>query len=81
MDCVRSGVHLFSMSPSGFWNDLPVEEERVPRAPVKPNYGRRELMHKPLAWVDMGELTIFLGIVYASIGCARVAILFLDWWH
>jgi hypothetical protein len=74
-----NGPHHRSMTSPGFWNDLPMEEERIPRPPMKPHYGRKEQVFNTLSWIDLGELALFLGILYTTIGCTHIMIMFLNW--
>ncbi len=67
------------MSSPGFWNNLPVEEERIPLPPMKPHYGRKEVEMNTLGWLNLSELGLFLGITYAVIGGTHLAIMFMHW--
>jgi hypothetical protein len=67
------------MNPVGFWNNLPAEEERIPLPPMEPHYGHKERVFETVGWVDIREMTVFLGILYTSIGCTHLAIIFLNW--
>lgn len=68
------------MNATGFWNDLPLEEERIHLPPMKPHYGRKGDVHySSFGWIDLGELAIFLGIMYTTIGCTHLAIMLMDW--
>lgn len=75
-----SGLDLSRpMSATGFWNNLPLEEERIHLPPMKPHYGRNEVHFSTFGWIDIGELAIFLGILYTTIGCTHLAIMLMDW--
>lgn len=67
------------MSAPGFWNNMPVDEERIPLPPMKPNYGRKENEFNNLCWLNLSELGLFLGITYAVIAGTHLAIMFMHW--
>lgn len=73
------GTPCRKMATTGFWNDLPTEEERIPLPPMKPTYGRRELEYQSMGWLNLSELGLFLGIIYGVIGGTHLAIMFLHW--
>ncbi len=75
------GSPLRPMRSSGFWNNIPLEEERIHLPPMKPHYGKREVRYSAFGWIDLGELAIFLGIMYTTIGCTHLAIMLMDWTH
>ncbi len=85
--CVISPKELFSdvgtprrtMPSTGFWNDLPMEEERILLPPMKPTYGRKELEYQSMGWLNLSELGLFLGIIYGVLGGTHLAIMFLHW--
>ncbi len=65
----------------GFWNSLPVEEERGPLPLMEPHYRNKGPAPdlRPLAWINVRELTIFLSITYSAAAFARVALIFIHW--
>jgi hypothetical protein len=80
MACSTSG-DPDAKSGSGFWNSLPIEEERIPLPPMPPHYAKKgsSLELRPLAWINVRELTLFLGLTHSAAACARLAIALLDW--
>ena len=73
------GIHHRPMNATGFWNNLPEEEERIHLPPMKPHYGKTEVRFSAFGWIDLGELAMFLGIMYTTIGCTHLAIMLMDW--
>ena len=75
-----SGDHAHE-PPPGFWNSLPPDEERIPpgtaNGPYEKNGPRLEI--RTLGWINVRELTLFLGLTYSAAACARLAIVILDW--
>lgn len=69
------------MSTTGFWNDLPSEEERIPLPPMKPHYGHKEVDFNTAGWLNLSELGLFLGITYSVIGGTHLAIMLMHWTH
>lgn len=69
------------MRARGFWNDLPLEEERIPLPPMKPHYGHKEADFNTVGWLNLSELGLFLGITYAVIGGTHLAIMMMHWTH
>ncbi len=70
-----------TMHAHGFWNDLPLEEERIPLPPMKPHYGRKEVEFNTVGWLNLSELGLFLGITYSVIGGTHLAIMLMHWTH
>ena len=65
--------------------DLPTvveaEDRAIPGSDVNrgAHYGRNEVHFSAFGWIDLGELAIFLGILYTTIGCTHLAIMIMDW--
>lgn len=77
------GSHRGQMNSPGFWNNIPLEEERIPLPPMKPTYGRKEqhMEFNTLSWINLSELTLFLCLTYSAIACTRLGIMLMDWAH
>ena len=74
------GDHEREAQP-GFWNSIPLEEERIPMCRTTEPYGTngRSSDIRTLGWINIRELTLFLGLTYSAAACARLAIVLLDW--
>ncbi len=77
------GSHHRQMTSPGFWNELPIDEERIPLPPMKPTYGRKEqrMEYSVLSWLNLYELTLFLCLTYSAIACTRLGIFLMNWMH
>lgn len=78
---LRTAVLLHPMTTRGFWDHLPIEEQRIPLPTMEPMRDRREryVERKLLSWLDLSELTVFLCIFYLAIGITRIGIILMDW--
>ena len=53
----------------------------MPLGPTNGHYEKKgpSLEIRRLGWINVRELTLFLGLTYSAAACARLAIVLLDW--